>query len=98
VAARTTDVQWVWLIRIAIDEARLGAYEPFRMGPAAFVWRNPDLEAINIWIRAQPEPVVDFYAGFRNPAPQELQEPDGLHPTLAEHTELVREFVTCLAA
>ena len=44
-------------------------------------------------IRIGPEPVVDIYAGFGRPAPQEFQEPDGLHPTLAEHQVLAREFV-----
>ena len=73
------------------------AYEPFRMGPVPFVWRDADVEAINGWIREQPEPVVDIYAGFGKPAPQEYQEPDGLHPTLAGHQVLAREFVTRLA-
>jgi lysophospholipase L1-like esterase len=92
----TTDARWIWLPRMPIDEARMAAYEPFRMGPLASVWRNPDLEAINAWIRAQPESVVDMYAAFGSPTPQELQEPDGLHPTLAGHQVLAREFVADL--
>jgi acyl-CoA thioesterase I len=92
-----TDARWVWLTRMPIDEARMEAYEPFRMGPVPFVWRDADVEAINGWIREQPEPVVDIYAGFGKPAPPEYQEPDGLHPTLAGHQVLAREFVTRLA-
>jgi lysophospholipase L1-like esterase len=96
--AGLTIEKWVWLTRMPVDEARMEAYEPFRMGPVAYVWRNADLEAINTWIREQPEPVVDIYTGFGNPAPQAFQEPDGLHPTLAGHQVLAREFVELLAA
>ncbi|MGH2616688.1 MAG: SGNH/GDSL hydrolase family protein [Thermomicrobiales bacterium] len=94
----TTQAQWVWITRMPIDDVRMEAYEPFQMGPVRSIWRNPDLEAINAWIHDQPEPVVDIYAGFGSPAPPEYQEPDGLHPTLAGHTVLAREFVERLAS
>ncbi len=97
-AGATTQAQWVWITRMPIDDARMEAYAPFRMGPVPFIWRNPDLEAINAWLSDQPEQVVDIYAGFGSPAPQEFQEPDGLHPTLAGHQVLGREFVERLAA
>ena len=92
-----TDARWVWLTRMPIDVPRMEAYEPFQMGPVPFVWRNADVEAINGWIREQPETVNDIYAGFGNPAPQDYQEPDGLHPTLAGHQVLAQEFVWRLA-
>jgi acyl-CoA thioesterase I len=97
-AGVATEARWVWLTRMPIDEARMEAYEPFRMGPVPFIWRDADLEAINVWLRHQPDPVVDIYAGFGRPAPPEYQEPDGLHPTLAGHQVLAREFVERLAA
>jgi lysophospholipase L1-like esterase len=97
-ADATTRAQWLWITRMPIDEARLEAYEPFRLGPVASVWRNADLEAINAWIREQPEPVADIYAAFGSPAPEELQESDGLHPTLAGHQVLAREFVLRLTS
>jgi acyl-CoA thioesterase I len=96
-AGIATQARWVWLTRMPIDEARMETYEPFRLGPLPFIWRNPDLEAINEWLRDQPEPVVDIYAGFGRPVPPEFQEPDGLHPTLAGHKALAREFVERLA-
>ncbi len=96
-AGIATQARWVWLTRMPVDEARMETYEPFRMGPLPFIWRNPDLEAINGWLRDQPEPVVDIYAGFGRPVPPEFQEPDGLHPTLAGHQALAREFVDRLA-
>ena len=96
-AGIATQARWVWLTRMPIDEARMETYAPFRMGPLPFIWRNPDLEAINEWLRDQPESVVDIYAGFGRPVPPEFQEPDGLHPTLAGHRALAREFVDRLA-
>jgi acyl-CoA thioesterase I len=96
-AGIATQARWVWLTRMPIDEARMETYEPFRMGPLPFIWRNSDLEAINEWLRDQSEPVVDNYAGFGRPVPPEFQEPDGLHPTLAGHKALARELVDRLA-
>jgi acyl-CoA thioesterase I len=96
-AGIATQARWVWLTRMPIDEARMETYEPFRMGPLPFIWRNPDVEAINAWLRDRPELIVDIYAGFGRPVPPEFQEPDGLHPTLAGHKALAREFVNRLA-
>jgi lysophospholipase L1-like esterase len=96
-AGIATQARWVWLTRMPIDEVRMETFEPFRLGPLPFIWRNPDLEAINEWLRDQPESVVDIYAGFGRPVPLEFQEPDGLHPTLAGHKALAREFVVRLA-
>jgi acyl-CoA thioesterase I len=96
-AGIATQAEWIWLTRMPIDDARMETYEPFQMGPLPFIWRNLDLEAINEWIRNQPEPVIDIYAGFGRPVPEEFQEPDGLHPTLAGHRALAKEFVDRLA-
>ncbi len=74
------------------------AYEVFRMGPLPFVWRNADMEAINAWMHEQPELVVDMQAAFGESIPTEFQEPDGLHPTLAGHQAIAREFVERLTA
>jgi hypothetical protein len=96
-ASLTTEAEWIWLTRMPIDEDRLNAYEPFRMGPLAHTFRNTDFEPINAWLRQQPEVVVDYRAAWGDPPPAEFQEPDGLHPTLAGHQALAREFVTRLA-
>jgi acyl-CoA thioesterase I len=97
-AELVTDAQWLWLTRPPIDEARMEAYEGFRMGPLPFVWRNADIDAINAWTREQPELVVDMQAAFGDPVPVDFQEPDGLHPTLAGHQAIAREFVEHLTA
>lgn len=96
-AGLTTEAEWVWLTRMPLDEVRLNAYEPFAMGPLAHIWRNADLDPINAWILEQPELVVDYHVAFGDPVPPEFQEPDGLHPTLAGHQAVAREFVQRLA-
>ena len=93
-----TRAQWVWLVRMPIDETRMESYAPFQMGPVPFVWRNADLDPINAWFNAQPELVVSIHAAFGSPVPPEFQEPDGLHPTLAGHQAIAREFVERTAA
>jgi acyl-CoA thioesterase I len=92
-----TSAQWVWLARMPVDQARMDAYPPFRMGPVAFTWRNADMDAVNAWLHEQPELVVSINAAFGSPVPPEFQEPDGLHPTLPGHQAIAREFVERLA-
>jgi lysophospholipase L1-like esterase len=94
----TTTAQWVWLGRMPIDQVRMDAYPPFQMGPVAFNWRNADLDAVNAWFSEQPDLVVSIHEAFGNPVPPEFQEPDGLHPTLAGHQAIAREFVERLAS
>ena len=93
----TTAAQWVWLARMPIDQARMDAYPPFRMGPVAFNWRNADMDLVNAWLHQQPELVISIHAAFGSPVPPEFQEPDGLHPTLAGHQAIAREFIERLA-
>lgn len=97
-AELVTDAQWVWLTRPPIDAARMEAYEPFHMGPLPFVWRDADMDAVSTWVRGEPEIVVDMHAALGDPVPAEFQEPDGLHPTLAGHKAIAREFVQRLSS
>ncbi|MGE0543942.1 MAG: SGNH/GDSL hydrolase family protein [Dehalococcoidia bacterium] len=73
----------------------LAAYPPFRQGQ--FDLRNDDLSAFNDILRRQPDPVVDTGAALGRPAPPELFNPDGVHPSLAGHTVIARAFVEHLA-
>ncbi len=97
-AGLATEAQWIWLTRMPIDEARMEACAPFHMGAIDHMWRNADMDLINNWIRAQPEPAVEYRAAFGDPVPVDFQEPDGLHPTLAGHQALAREFVARITA
>ncbi len=74
-----------------VDEQRIAAYPPFRFGEST--WRNDDLVALARAIMKLPEPVVDLTEVFGVPADPELQGPDGVHPSLAGQTAIVRALV-----
>jgi lysophospholipase L1-like esterase len=95
-AARQTEARWLWRGMWAVDEARIAAYPPFQQGQ--FELRNADLTAFNEVLRRQRDPVVDSGAALGRPAPSELLNPDGVHPSLAGHTLIARAFVEQLAA
>jgi lysophospholipase L1-like esterase len=95
--ARTeTSAQWVWLTRTPVDEERVEAFPGFRLG--SVVWRNADMEAVNAFLRRQPEPVVDTYAAFGDPRSSALLSPDGLHPSLVGQQTIARAVVERLTA
>ena len=48
-------------------------------------------------MRDLDEPVVDLVTAFGDPVEEGLQGPDGLHPTLAGQTTIVRAVVERLA-
>ncbi len=93
-AAATQDPEWVWLTRPPIDEARSNVFPGFQMGNIAF--RNADVERVNAFITSQPEPVVDIYAAFGDPA-TELLGPDGVHASLEGQAAIARAVVERLA-
>lgn len=96
IANQQTEAEWIWLTRPPVDEARMRNYEPFKWGQT--VWLSADMEAVNDWLRRQPELVVDMQQAFGDPIPVAFQEPDGLHPTLAGQQAIAREFVVRLTA
>lgn len=91
IAAARTDADWVWLTPVPVDEERIAAFPPFRFGEST--WRNDDLVPLAEAIMDFPEPVVDLTATFGVPAHPELQGPDGVHPSLAGQTAIVRALV-----
>ena len=60
-------------------------------------WRNDDLRAVVELVRSQQDPVVDLWAAFGEPADPALLLDDGLHPSLAGQTRIVREVLKSLA-
>lgn len=91
IAAARTEAEWVWLTPVPVDEQRIAAYPPFRFGEST--WRNDDLIALAQAIMKRPEPVVDLTEVFGVPAAPDLQGPDGVHPSLAGQTAIVRALV-----
>jgi acyl-CoA thioesterase-1 len=88
--------RWLWRGVWAVDEERIAAYPPFQEGQ--FELRNDDLTAFNEVLRRQPDPVVDTDAALGRPTPPEFLNSDGVHPSLAGHTVIAREFVEKLVS
>jgi len=84
------------MTRPPINEERMAAYPVFQQ--VMTVWRNADIDAVNDFMRQQPEPVVDIQVALGRPPAPELQMPDGLHPTLAGHRAMAKTFVEQLTA
>lgn len=95
-AEAQTEARWIWMTRPPINEERMAAYPVFQQ--VMTVWRNADIDAVNDFMRQQPEPVVDIQVALGRPPAPELQMPDGLHPTLAGHRAMAKTFVEQLTA
>jgi acyl-CoA thioesterase I len=88
--ARTT-ASWVWMTPVPVREDRVAEFPAFRYGQST--WRNADVLALAAAIRGFDEPVVDLTRAFGVPAKDELQGPDGVHPSLAGQTAIVTALV-----
>jgi len=89
------DPHWLWLTPVPVDEERVTAYPAFRFGGSS--WRNDDIHALVEAMRDLDDPVVDLVAAIGVPVGDGLQGEDGVHPTLAGQTRIVRAVVERLA-
>ncbi|HYH13103.1 MAG TPA: SGNH/GDSL hydrolase family protein [Thermomicrobiales bacterium] len=87
-----TGASWTWITNAPVDESRLYAFPGM-----SIIDPNADLDRINEFMFAQPEPVVDTNAVFGDPTGSDLISPDGLHPSLAGQTMIARTVVETLA-
>lgn len=95
IAADRTQATWVWLTPVPVDEERAAANPAFQYG--ASNWRNADIATLADAIRDFEEPVVDLAAVFSTPGREELQGPDGVHPSLAGQQAIAKALVEALA-
>lgn len=86
---------WVWMTLPPIDEARVDAYPGFQYSGVRF--RNADIDQVNQFLRAQPDPVIDLPVAFGDPVGSDLLGPDGVHATLAGQAAIARAVVEQLA-
>jgi lysophospholipase L1-like esterase len=89
--ALAPDPSWLWLTPAPVDEERVAAFPAFRFGGSS--WRNDDIRALADAMGDLDEPVVDLVTAFGVPVREGLQGPDGVHPTLAGQTAIVRAVV-----
>jgi len=95
-AAQESQAKWIWLTLPPIDEERIKAYAPFKMGRV--VWRSPDIEGVNEFLRRQSETVIDLTEPFGRPPRTTFLMPDGLHVSLAGHKATVKTLIEKLTA
>jgi acyl-CoA thioesterase I len=86
----------VWLTPAPVSEDRVAQYPPFRFGGSS--WRNDDICALAEEMRKLDGTLIDLVASFGVPVDPELQGTDGVHPTLAGQSAIVRSVVEGLVA
>jgi acyl-CoA thioesterase-1 len=91
IAAARTDASWVWMTPVPVHEGRVADFPPFRFGEST--WRNTDIMSLANAIARFDEPVVDLTDVFGGSASDELQGPDGVHPSLAGQAMITRALV-----
>lgn len=94
-AVTQTSARWVWMTPAAVIEERI-AVDDF-LAPEQLMWSNKDISAIAQIVRRQPGMVIDLRPVFGNPPNPDLLLPDGLHPSLAGQTAIVRALVEQLS-
>lgn len=97
-AARAAGARVIWMTPTGIDIGKAHSYPPFQ---AQQIWVDPtDAAAVDQAIRAQArnaDLLVDLGDILGQPPSPELLGPDGLHPSLAGHTEIARACIQQLA-
>jgi lysophospholipase L1-like esterase len=96
IAAAHTSASWVWITPAPVHEERIASFPPFLQGEST--WRNADVLALAEAIRGFDEPVVDLTRAFGVPPREEVQGPDGVHPSLTGQTVIARAVVERLTA
>mgnify|MGYP005848756807 CR=1 FL=1 len=90
-AATQIGARWVWITPAPVIPEKIAAH--WYLGPLQLGWSNEDLAAIADLIRRQPEPVVDLWPVFGDPAQPALLQDDGLHPSIEGQKAILRALV-----
>lgn len=93
-AASQTQARWLWMTPAAVIEERLAANPLLSLNQATV--RNEDLAALARVVLSQPDPVVNLWPLFGQPADPDLVLWDGMHPTLKGHMYIVRALIAHL--
>jgi len=93
-AASQTHAKWLWMTPTALIEEKIAAFPLFAYGQTMFF--NADSARIAEIVLKQPDPVVNLWELFGQPADPELVYLDGLHPSLKGHMRIVQAFVSDL--
>jgi len=90
-AAAQTNARWVWITPATVIPEKMRTH--WWLGAAQIMWRNEDSADVAEVIRRQPGISVDLQRVFGRPADPTLLMDDGLHPSLAGQTAIVKALV-----
>src|SRR5579859_3245267 len=93
-AASQTHAQWIWMTPTSLIEEKIRAFPLFALGQIMF--HNEDSALIAQAVLKQPDPVVNLWELFGQPADPELVYWDGLHPSLKGYQRILQALVSDL--
>jgi len=93
-AASQTNARWIWMTPTSLIEEKIRAFPLFALGQIMF--HNEDSALIAQAVLKQPDPVVNLWELFGQPADPELVYWDGLHPSLKGYQRILQALVSDL--
>lgn len=93
-AASQTSAKWIWMTPTSLIEEKIAAFPFFQLGQIMFY--NEDSARVAEAVLKQPDPAVNLWELFGQPADSELVSWDGLHPSLKGNKRILRALVADL--
>jgi acyl-CoA thioesterase-1 len=90
-AASQTHARWLWMTPTALIEEQINAFSLFALGQVRYY--NKDSARIAEAVLKQPDPAVNLWDLFGQPADPELVYLDGLHPSLKGHQHILQALI-----
>lgn len=93
-AASQTQAKWIWMTPTSLIEEKIATFPFFQLGQVMFY--NQDSARVAEVVLKQPDPAVNLWELFGQPADSELVSWDGLHPSLKGNQLILKALVADL--
>jgi len=90
-AASQTKAKWIWMTPTRLIEEKIADFPLFELGQTRFY--NEDSARVAEAVLKQPDPAVNLWDLFGQPAHPELLIQDGLHPSLKGNQCILRALI-----
>jgi acyl-CoA thioesterase I len=90
-AASQTKAKWIWMTPTLLIEEKIADFPLFALGQVKFY--NEDSARVAEVVLKQPDPAVNLWDLFGQPAHPELLILDGLHPSLKGNQRILRALI-----